>query len=209
MNFLDSIVYLLALIISIGIHEAAHAWTAWKLGDNTAYDQGRVTLNPLAHIDPIGTVVIPLFNLMSGGVSLIGWGKPCPVEVRNFPAKTWRRDSLLVTLAGPASNVVLAILALIVCRFLDPENTMVGLFWHLARLNCCLCVFNLLPIPPLDGGWVVMHLFRLPMEFMMKGALPGVIILLVLINIPAARYVLGIPVGLLLHGLGTVIFWGA
>jgi Zn-dependent protease len=101
---------IVVLILAFSVHECAHAWTAWRLGDPTARMLGRVTLNPLKHLDPIGSVVFPLISLVYGGF-LIGWAKPTPVTGRNF--KNYRRDDILVTLAGPASNLLSATIALI------------------------------------------------------------------------------------------------
>ena len=101
---------IVVLILAFSVHECAHAWTANRLGDPTASMLGRVTLNPLKHLDPIGSIVFPLISLVYGGF-LIGWAKPTPVTGRNF--KNYRRDDILVTLAGPASNLLLATIALI------------------------------------------------------------------------------------------------
>src|SRR4030081_601446 len=101
---------IVVLILAFSVHECAHAWTAWRLGDPTARMLGRVTLNPIKHLDPIGSIVFPLISLVYGGF-LVGWAKPTPVTGRNF--KNYRRDDILVTLAGPASNLLSASIALI------------------------------------------------------------------------------------------------
>src|SRR5882762_1731011 len=98
------------LVLAFSVHECAHAWTAWRLGDPTARMLGRVTLNPIKHLDPLGSILFPLISLVYGGF-LIGWAKPTPVTGRNF--KNYRRDDILVTLAGPASNLLSATIALI------------------------------------------------------------------------------------------------
>src|SRR5216683_4132067 len=102
---------IVVLILAFSVHECAHAWTAWRLGDPTARMLGRVTLNPLKHLDPLGSVIFPLISLVYGGF-LIGWAKPTPVTGRNF--KNFRRDDILVTLAGPASNLLAATAALLI-----------------------------------------------------------------------------------------------
>lgn len=171
------------LLFAISLHEAAHGWMAWRLGDPTARMLGRVTLNPLKHIDPFGTVLVPLLCVYAG-FPLIGWAKPTPVTTRNF--KNIRRDDILTTLAGPASNLLTAIVALIILLVLkfinattvlsavmaaqmgavDPA-TMNGspvlfpltlLLYYAVLLNLVLMAFNLIPLPPLDGSHVVRHL---------------------------------------------------
>jgi Zn-dependent protease len=173
------------LVFSLSLHEAAHAWTASRLGDPTARMLGRVTLNPIKHIDPIGTVLIPLAMLFLPGFGqfLIGWAKPTPVTTRNFKHIT--RDDILTTLAGPGSNVLAAVVALvmlivltkssaagamavhqIVAGAVDPALMaaspalfpMAIIFYLGLVLNLFLAVFNLLPLPPLDGSHIIRHL---------------------------------------------------
>ncbi len=146
------------LIASLSFHEAAHAWAADRLGDPTARRLGRLTLNPIAHVDLIGTVIFPLVGMMSG-LPLIGWAKPVPVDVRNLHAP--RRDFAMVALAGPVSNLVLALGAGLLLKAgggLVPDGGATTLTSALALavfLNVLLAVFNLLPVPPLDGGNVL------------------------------------------------------
>jgi Zn-dependent protease len=147
------------LIMSLSFHEAAHAWAANRLGDPTARQLGRLTLNPLAHIDWIGTVLFPLVAL-SSGIPLIGWAKPVPVNMYNL--KEPRRDFALVALAGPVSNLILAVGAAILFEAYIGTTAEPG---ALARtllmaviLNVLLAVFNMFPVPPLDGGNVLMGL---------------------------------------------------
>ncbi len=171
------------LVLAFSVHECAHAWTAWRLGDPTARMLGRVTLNPLKHLDPFGSVIMPLLALFYHW-PLIGWAKPTPVTGRNF--KNYRRDDILVTLAGPASNLISATIALIlllVIKHLVPGGVLaietavalashipgvatenlptlfpIALFLYFVILiNLLLFVFNLIPIPPLDGSHVVRH----------------------------------------------------
>jgi Zn-dependent protease len=146
------------LIASLSFHEAAHAWTANRLGDPTARLLGRLTLNPLAHIDWIGTVLFPLVGMLAG-LPLIGWAKPVPVNMNNLAAP--RRDFAIVAVAGPVSNVILAIGAALLLKAQgglvpDGGQTVVTmmLYWAVV-LNALLAVFNLLPVPPLDGGNVL------------------------------------------------------
>jgi Zn-dependent protease len=148
----------LILLASLSFHEAAHAWAANKLGDPTARLLGRLTLNPLAHIDWIGTILFPLVLTLSG-LPAFGWAKPVPVDMRNLRAP--RRDFALVALAGPVSNLVLAagLIALIQVRggvVTESGATTLSLLLYLAVfMNVLLAAFNLLPIPPLDGGNVL------------------------------------------------------
>lgn len=147
----------LILLFSLSVHEAAHAWTADRLGDPTARRLGRITLNPLAHIDWIGTVLFPLIALLTR-VPLLGWAKPVPVDPRNLRAP--RRDFSLVAAAGPISNMILAVIGAIGFRvlYLNGHFEPAGWVAWAAKLNITLAVFNLLPVPPLDGGNVLLGL---------------------------------------------------
>ena len=152
----------IVLLFSLTIHEMAHAWTADRLGDPTARLRGRVSLNPLVHADPIGTVLFPLLALISG-FPLIGWAKPVPVDVRNL--RRGRRDFVLVAAAGPSSNLVMAVAAAILLQLTpvtpvtlgEPNVTapLASLFSLAMQINVLLAVFNMIPIPPLDGGNVL------------------------------------------------------
>ena len=152
-------------MVSLSIHEAAHAWTAEKLGDNTARLLGRITLNPLAHIDWIGTVLFPLLALWSG-LPLLGWAKPVPVNPRNL--RHPRRDFAVIALAGPVSNVLQALAAAAVLHAIwDPAEPsrylLFGVLGKFVQLNIFLAVFNMIPVPPLDGGNVLGGLLPEPM----------------------------------------------
>jgi Zn-dependent protease len=186
-QFLIAVFKFILLIFSLSVHECAHAWTASYLGDQTARLQGRVTLNPAYHVDLVGTILIPGlaifgpffgFNFLGG--LLIGWAKPTPVITRNFRRIT--RDDTLTTLAGPASNLLIALIAfliLLVISFAVPggqtlilgtfhggiamglDSKLPALVWLAIlaiEINLCLFVFNLLPIPPLDGSRLLRNL---------------------------------------------------
>lgn len=144
----------IVLIVSLSVHEAAHAWMADRLGDPTARMLGRLTLNPLSHIDWIGTVLFPLIAIYSG-FPLIGWAKPVPVNWANL--RSPRRDFAVVALAGPVSNLLLAaagaVLFAVVAGAAGGEGQSV--LFNFVYLNVFLAVFNMLPVPPLDGGNVL------------------------------------------------------
>ena len=153
----DVVIPLFAILIaSLSLHEAAHAWSADLLGDPTARQLGRLTLNPLSHIDWIGTVLFPLIAMYSG-LPLLGWAKPVPVNPRNLRAP--RRDFALVAAAGPASNLVIALAAALMLALVPGGDTalpgspnLAGFLLIIINLNVILAVFNLIPVPPLDGG---------------------------------------------------------
>jgi Zn-dependent protease len=145
------------LIASIILHEVSHGWAALGLGDDTAKRSGRLTLNPIAHIDPIGSIVLPAFLILTHAGFLFGWAKPVPVNVSRL--RHPRNDAVLTGLAGPAMNLVLVGIALGLVRLLHPTS-----FWPwyllflLGMLNILLAFFNLIPVPPLDGSSVVERL---------------------------------------------------
>jgi Zn-dependent protease len=155
---------LTVLFLSLSVHESAHAWTADRLGDPTGKVLGRVSLNPVAHIDPMGTVVFPLLGMVFGGF-IFGWAKPVPVNTARL--KNPRKDHLVIAAAGPVSNIVLAVGCLaglkIITLSMDPwaiqEHSLVYPVFLMCQtgffLNVILAVFNLLPVPPLDGSWIL------------------------------------------------------
>ena len=147
------------MLVSLTIHEAAHAWTADRLGDPTARLLGRVSLNPIVHIDPIGTILLPIIAAVSG-LPIIGWAKPVPVNIGNL--RHHRRDFMIVAAAGPLSNLAQAVIAGLLARALLASGPGAGmgdvLFTILVatvQINLLLAFFNLVPIPPLDGGNVL------------------------------------------------------
>lgn len=155
MLFLVFLLNVFYLVLCVTIHEFSHAWSADRLGDPTARVAGRLTLNPFAHIDPIGTVVLPLsLLLLSGGNFAYGWGKPTPFDPYNL--KNPRRDSGLISIAGPISNLLFAIVIAIAIRFL-PYVYAVFLI-PLILTNIGLAIFNLVPIGPLDGQKIIFAL---------------------------------------------------
>jgi Zn-dependent protease len=161
-SLLEILPLLAVLIMSLSFHEAAHAWTADRLGDPTARQLGRLTLNPLSHIDWIGTVLFPLIAFISG-VPLIGWAKPVPVDMRNL--KHPRRDFAIVAVAGPISNLILAVFAIMLFKTLAVTSGYVNMAGQLLLtsilMNVMLAIFNMIPVPPLDGGNVLMGIVPL------------------------------------------------
>lgn len=158
-DFTGVFIQFVVLVLSLTVHEAAHAWSANRLGDPTARLLGRLSLNPAVHVDPIGTILLPLVGMMSSG-SFFGWAKPVPVSIGNLRGN-WKQKYMLIAAAGPASNLVLATLAAIVLRaatFNSPfESTGLGVrvLFFVVQLNVLLAVFNMVPVPPLDGGNVL------------------------------------------------------
>ena len=178
----------MCLVALLSFHEFGHAWMAYRCGDDTARIMGRMTINPIVHIDPIGTVLIPLMILLfSPSFFIFGWAKPVPVNPNNYENR--KRDDILISMAGPAMNVILAILLMAVYRLaLElPIDVGAGAIVHnlelIAFISMILCVFNLIPIPPLDGSHVMRHVVGMSDETYLKIARYGFIILLIAINV--------------------------
>jgi Zn-dependent protease len=189
----------LVLLLSLTVHEAAHAWTAMRLGDDTARRLGRVSLNPIVHIDPIGTLLLPLIAMASGSGMIFGWAKPTPVNVRNL--RHPRRDNVLVTIAGPVSNLVLALIAALTYHQL-PSGLGSIIAFEAMSLNVLLAVFNMLPIPPLDGGQVLLGLLPPQTALKLRAIQPyGFLILMALIITGLLGYLIAPPYYFLLSWL--------
>lgn len=144
---------LLGLAIAIIFHEVAHGYVALRLGDPTAYYAGRLTLNPLRHIDMWGTIIIPLLLIISGAGFVIGWAKPVPVNYYNLRQGKW--GPVLVALAGPATNFIILLLAGVLIRVAPADTALPALLGWIALINAVLMFFNLIPVPPLDGSKVL------------------------------------------------------
>ena len=182
------------ILFAITLHEAAHGYVARHFGDNTAYLQGRISLNPLRHIDPVGTILLPLLTLVLGGV-LFGWAKPVPV---NFGAlRNPKKDMLWVAIAGPASNLLMALgwALLFKLSSASPDGyfaePLMGMAVIGVKINIVLLVLNLLPLPPLDGGRVAVSLLPLRQAYQLSRIEPyGMFILIFMAITPMLGWVL-------------------
>lgn len=201
------VVYMVVLLLAISAHEAGHAWMSYKFGDDTAYLLGRVTLNPVAHTDPIGTLLIPIISFLFGAIGgalgsipLIGWGKPTPVNPQKW--ERYKLANVMVSLAGVLANLILLIIGIVAAKimlsqgfqlrdFFVGSNPIALFVGQLMFLNLSLFVFNLLPFPPLDGSKILS-------TFLPAGAEPvlnmleqyGFLILMALIYIGVIRVII-------------------
>jgi Zn-dependent protease len=169
MTIQQGIISIFVILFAITVHEASHGWAALKMGDPTAYHMGRITLNPIRHIDPIGTILLPAMLIIMGQPPF-GWAKPVPVNPMNL--KNPRKDNLIISIAGPASNIAVAVVAFIILKIILNLNpslfygggfatllpAIIDILYLTVLLNVILAFFNLIPIPPLDGSGVVMGL---------------------------------------------------
>jgi Zn-dependent protease len=211
---LEGLLFYLCFIPVLTFHEFAHAWTSWKCGDDTAKDLGRVSLNPIVHMELVGTVILPLlaiyFSVMNPAVAgfIIGWGKPVPVNLNNL--RNPRRDDTLIALAGPGMNLILAFLCMAIAKIgfvmKASGNAQVGEILIttgvlLVQVNLVLAFFNLLPIPPLDGSHVLWNALRLSYELYFRIMPYGIIIVILVLNYTSVRHYLGQAVSISMYWL--------
>jgi Zn-dependent protease len=210
-QIIDGLIFYFALVILLTFHEYGHAWMAWKCGDDTAKRLGRLSLNPVVHLDLWGTVIIPLamiFLYASGsklGQFLVGWAKPVPVDSRNL--RHPQRDDIMVSMAGPAMNILLAVVLLVLAKVAlllgaqYPGATLAQMAW----LSLMLCFFNLLPIPPLDGSHVLRVLTGMSYKTYYRIAQYGFIVLIVILQIPQVRHLIALASNVTFVAIASVL----
>jgi Zn-dependent protease len=192
---LNGLLVYLCFLPVLTLHELAHAWVAWKCGDDTAKSLGRISLNPIVHMEVVGTVVLPLLaiylqmnhSVLSGFI--IGWGKPVPVNLNNL--RNPRRDDTLIALAGPGMNLVLALVLMMIVKIgfivgghgLDHTGSLLVMIGELlVQVNLVLAFFNMIPIPPLDGSHVLKNATNMSYEAYIRLAQMGLVLIIVVLN---------------------------
>lgn len=195
------VVWALPVIFAITVHEVAHGWMAKRYGDNTAFSQGRLSFNPIHHIDLVGTVILPIVCLVIGGI-IFGWAKPVPVNGRNF--KNPRQDMAMVALAGPVANLLMALGWAVIARIgvmINIESiTLPAVYMGMAgiSINLVLALLNLIPLPPLDGSRIITAFLSHKMAYQYNQLEPyGFYVLLALMYFGVLGMILGLPMFLL------------
>ncbi|MFL2669381.1 MAG: site-2 protease family protein [Alphaproteobacteria bacterium] len=203
-------VWIVPVLVAITFHEAAHGYVAWRLGDHTAKDLGRVTFSPIRHIELMGTIVIPLVLLIFRAPFLFGWAKPVPVNFTNL--RKPRRDMVLVAAAGPGTNLLLALISAILLHIVPFFGDETGKWisnnlGNSILINLVLAVFNMLPLPPLDGGRVAVGLLpkKLGEQLARLERVGFLIVLLLLFVVPIVGNAFGLDWNLLVWLLGAPV----
>jgi len=213
-DVLNFIVSIAVLLFSVSMHESAHGWMAEKFGDPTARNQGRITLNPIRHIDPIGSIILPILLYLFGGI-IFGWAKP--VRVNPYNLRDPRRANMFISAAGPLSNIIAGVLGIVIFVILkhlgvvNPIHIFMGgnpgfltlFFYYLIIINIILGIFNLIPVPPLDGGWILEGMLKGEALYHYQKIKPyGLIILIVIIFTPIFQTIANPIISLIFNILG-------
>jgi Zn-dependent protease len=209
MEFLFAVII---LVMSVVIHEVSHGYAALALDDSTAKYQGRLTLNPFTHIDPIGSVIVPLIGYLTGGF-IIGWARPVPFNPYNLRPEKWgipaRFGEAIVAAAGPLSNIVIALIFGMIIRFAGPtamlSDAFISITSYVVFINLTLAVFNLIPVPPLDGSKILFSF--LPYRFQgFKEAIEGFGIIIVFLFVFYAWSLIGPIIGTAFEAITGLAF---
>lgn len=203
---LEVLLTVLFFALSVSVHEFCHAYVADKLGDPTARLSGRLTLNPIAHADLFGTILIPLFLLISGTRFLFGWAKPVPVNFINL--QNPKKDMIKIAIAGPISNIIMGFVAFVILKFVPKEYVLYSALFGAVYLNIALAVFNMIPVFPLDGSKILAGLLPYDIEYKYRQYEQyGSLILLVMVMTGLTGIILQFfaPMILILYTLLT--FW--
>jgi Zn-dependent protease len=203
---LEVLLTVIFFAISVSVHEFFHAYVADKLGDPTARLSGRLTLNPIAHADLFGTILIPLFLLISGTRFLFGWAKPVPVNFLNL--QNPKKDMIKIAIAGPISNIVMGFIAFVIMKFVPENYILYSVLFGAVYLNIALAIFNMIPVFPLDGSKILAGLLPYNLEYKyMQYEKYGSIILLIMVMTGVTGWILQLfaPIILVLYTLLT--FW--